>query len=192
MFTLVILSSEFLTLYLKSPEHMQYPCTGMDMTDFPERDGKRVDLIVPIQQVAAGFTSSLTLPLGIKATSAGDVSSQALHIFILCFASPQCKKLYLVSCGVIVSNPGQVICHISAFQSRDVWSTKGTDFEIYARTCSDLQFSLIAKIPYQQHASVAQQMTRRNKFKKLKMVHLHISDCSLHLHWYSNCCESNG
>ena len=71
---------------------MQYLCTSMDMTDSPERDGKRVDLIVPIQQVSAGFTSRLTLPLGIKATSAGDVSSQALHIFIFCFASPSAKS----------------------------------------------------------------------------------------------------
>lgn len=69
---------------------------------------------------------------------------------------------------MILSNPGQVICQILAFQSRDVCGTKQIDFEIYARSCSDT-------VSYQQCASISQQMIHRNSFKKLKMVHLHIS-----------------
>lgn len=59
--------------------------------------------------------NELTHTLGIRAISAGAVSSQALHVF-----------LYLGSFGVILSNSGQVICHTSALQSKDVWNTKLT------------------------------------------------------------------
>lgn len=45
------------------------------------------------------------------------------------------QKAVVVSRGVIFSNPGQVICHIPIFQSRDVWGTKETGFEII---CKDM------------------------------------------------------
>lgn len=111
-------------------------------------------------------------------------SPSRLHTF-LCF--PQSKRLYLVSFGVILSNSGQVTCHISALQSKDVWNTKLT----LTKTYSDLPFFLMRKIPKLQHISTAQQVTWRNKFQKLKMVHLYSSDCSLHLCCSSHCCEGN-
>lgn len=46
-------------------------------------NGKRIYMIISIQQVAAGFPPSLTLPLGMKVTLEGDMSSHTLQTFMI-------------------------------------------------------------------------------------------------------------
>lgn len=104
------------------------------MAGSPKRDGKRVNLIVAIQQVAAGFTSTYSHSCtGIRA------NPSCLRT-LLCFL--QCNRLYLVSFGVVLSNSGQATC----FAKCRCMGHK-TDFEIYAKTYSDLPFLLMGKIP---------------------------------------------
>lgn len=150
------------------------------MTDFPKRQREGVDLIVPIAGCSRVHIKSDSSNGHQSNLSGWCAFSQTLRISILWFCFPYCKKLYLGSCEVSLSNSEPVICQIPAFQSRDVWGMKETDFKICARTCSDLQFFLMGKIPYQKHASIAQQITQRNTFRSWRWL-ICTSDGSLHL-----------
>lgn len=112
-------------------------------------------LLAPLKEMGRGWIwlyqssscrrihiNSLTHTLGISRWRV--ITNPSYLHTLVCF--PQCNRLYLVSFGVIPSSSGQVICHISALQSEDVWDTKVT-LRYMQRHAQTYHFSSWGKFP---------------------------------------------